>query len=85
MCTLGKEGYSRHKIAEKIGVSCKGVRYTPKRKDATKLNPDRKRSGRPKSKTKSEGKFGVMLSKRNQRLIRRQIANTLNETRGKTI
>lgn len=85
ICTLNEEGYSMRQIAEKIGVSYKGVHYTLVRKKATGGNQDRKRSGRPKSTKKQEDDYIVTLSKRNRRLTAPQIAATLNETREKPV
>ncbi|XP_008558725.3 transposable element Tcb1 transposase [Microplitis demolitor] len=81
ICTLREEGYSERQIAERLGISCKGVHYTLVRKQETGKNEDRKRSGRPKSTTNQEDNFIRVLSKRNRRLTAPQITAALNDTR----
>lgn len=81
ICTLREEGYSERQIAERLGISCKGVHYTLARKQETGKNEDRKRSGRPKSTTNQEDNFIRVLSKRNRRLTAPQITAALNDTR----
>lgn len=78
ICTLRNEGYSMSQIAQKVGVSKKGVYTTLDRSQKFGSLMDRKRSGRPRKTTKAEDKYIIMKSKRNRRLTAVDITNDFN-------
>lgn len=78
---LRKEGFSERKIAEKVGVSNKGVHYALHRQQETGSNVDRPRSGRKKVTTDAEDKHLRITSKRNRRLTAPDLKADLNAKR----
>ncbi len=78
---LSKEGYSERGIAKKLGLSKNGVHHCLQRLRETGLNIDRKRSGRPRVTSISEGKHLIISSKRNRRKTAPELTTEMNSNR----
>lgn len=83
--TLRNEGYSYRVIANKLGISYKGVQSTIKRYTETGSLEDRPRIGRPRATSKVEDRHIITMSKRNRRLTAPQLRAELNKSREKEV
>lgn len=82
---LHEEGYSTRKIASKTKVSQTAVMNALKRKQQTRSNRSRYRSGRPRVTSQSEDKFICVQSKRQRTRTAPEIREELNSIRQRPV